>query len=154
MGGYRIFDVRPGATVRLEGITISHGFVRGPATYGGGIQNRGTLTLDRVVVRENAARGPDAGSETLSGGTGFGGGIYSSGFRIELEYGLAGGTEVSYLQARVRNGRWELDARLPDGTLAGPAAREGTVNAHVLFTGYLPRRMRGEQRSYQVLPAP
>jgi len=31
------------------------------------------------------------------------------------------------------------------------ARRVGTVHSYVLFTGYLPARMRGEMRSLQVL---
>ena len=31
------------------------------------------------------------------------------------------------------------------------AQRTGTVHSYTLFTGYLPARMRGEMRSFQVL---
>lgn len=34
------------------------------------------------------------------------------------------------------------------------AQRRGTVHSYILFTGYLPARMRGEMQSYQVLGAP
>jgi CSLREA domain-containing protein len=48
----RVFDVLPGATVTIQNIWIQNGH---SPQWGGGIRNRGTLTLDRVKVRFNDA---------------------------------------------------------------------------------------------------
>ena len=49
------------------------------------------------------------------------------------------------------SGRWSLDAPLSAADRDAIAHRTGTVHSYTLFTGYLPRRIRGELRSYQVL---
>jgi hypothetical protein len=54
-------------------------------------------------------------------------------------------------RARVRRGRWSINAPLPTPLRSGLGVRSGTVHSYILFTGYLPRRMRGEMRSFQVL---
>ncbi|MEP6953856.1 MAG: hypothetical protein ABI950_07340 [Solirubrobacteraceae bacterium] len=72
--------------------------------------------------------------------------------RLEYESGAAGATRVPTFRARIRGGRWSLDAPLSPSMRAEIARRRGTVHAYTLFTGYLPRRIRGELRSYQVLP--
>ncbi len=48
-------------------------------------------------------------------------------------------------------GRWRLNYQLPPIVRAQIATRCGTVHSYTLFTGYLPRRIRGEMKSYQVL---
>ena len=55
-------------------------------------------------------------------------------------------------RARIANGRWTLNAQLSATALAQIADRSGSVHSYTLFTGYLPRRMRGEMRSFEVLP--
>jgi uncharacterized delta-60 repeat protein len=54
----------------------------------------------------------------------------------------------------IRNGRYEFDVRLRDDVVAQIAARRGVVHSYTLFTGYFPKRVRGEMRSYQVMAAP
>lgn len=56
--------------------------------------------------------------------------------------------------AKISNGRYSVDEKLDDQTLAGMIERRGVVHSYTLFTGYLPARMRGEMRSYQVLGNP
>jgi hypothetical protein len=73
--------------------------------------------------------------------------------RVQLEYqpGSGGATRVPTFRARIHDGRWSLDAPLPAAMRAEIARRRGTVHSYTLFTGYLPRHIRGELRSYQVL---
>jgi len=75
--------------------------------------------------------------------------------RVQLEYvDRATGTTVTLERhAAIQRGRWSLNSQLPAQALAQILARCGTVHSYTLFTGYLPRRMRGEMRSFQVLPA-
>lgn len=51
----RVIDVAPGVTVEIRDVTLRHGWVLGAGTSGGGIRNRGNLTLARSVVAVNAA---------------------------------------------------------------------------------------------------
>jgi hypothetical protein len=57
-GDYRIFFVTDGATVSLSGLTVSNGNNNG---LGGGIFNRGTLTLTDCTVSGNTATGGHGG---------------------------------------------------------------------------------------------
>ena len=72
---FRVFNVRSGV-VTLSGMTISNGRalnVDGVSdNLGGGILNRGTLTVSNCVITRNTA-------PTENGGVGFGGGIFSLG---------------------------------------------------------------------------
>jgi hypothetical protein len=74
--------------------------------------------------------------------------------RVQIEYVVDGRTVTVRFRAPVRGGRWRLDATLPVPLRTGFAARSGTVHSYTLFTGYLPRRLRGEMRSYEVLGPP
>lgn len=74
--------------------------------------------------------------------------------RVQLEFEKAGRTEMVQRTARIEDGRWTLTARLPPAVRARIAARGGTLDAYVMFTGDQGRRMRGEMRSYEVLRAP
>ncbi|MBR0345759.1 MAG: hypothetical protein IJI03_10920, partial [Rudaea sp.] len=82
-----VLSVAAGTTVSISGLTITHG--NAGAGSGGGIFNRGTLTLNGVSVTNNTATlgggiNSDAGSLTLTGCTisgnqaagGAGGGLY------------------------------------------------------------------------------
>ncbi len=71
--------------------------------------------------------------------------------RLQLQYDAGGATRTVELRARIRGGRWRLDAALPRAVLDGIAARRGTLHSYTLFTGDLGRRIRGEMRSFQVL---
>ena len=61
----RVFDISPGSTVAIEGLTIAHGL----AVNGGGILNDGgILTLSQDVISDNEALGaPGASGQTASG---------------------------------------------------------------------------------------
>lgn len=50
-------------------------------------------------------------------------------------------------------GRYSFDVELPPDVVAEIATRRGVVHSYTLFTGYLPRRIRGEMESFQVLGA-
>lgn len=76
----RVFDIRPGATVSITGLTIFDGDP-GPlgtgclpgvpcdATFGGGIRNKGRLTLDRVDFVDNTSSFEGGGLANLDGQT-------------------------------------------------------------------------------------
>lgn len=74
--------------------------------------------------------------------------------RLQLDWSRAGRGRSHEVSARIRNGRWQLDSSLPADVRSDIAARDGTLHSYVLFTGYEPRRIRGEMRSFQVLDAP
>jgi hypothetical protein len=76
--------------------------------------------------------------------------------RVQLEFlnGVTGETITLEQKATISNGAWSLSYQLPAAILALIAARCGTVHSYTLFTGYLPRKIRGEMKSFQVLPAP
>ena len=68
---FRIFQVTPGHTVMIQGLTISNGLATGgsPGFWGGGIYNDGsTLTVANCVISGNSAGGM----------IGFGGGIFNN----------------------------------------------------------------------------
>jgi CSLREA domain-containing protein len=62
---YEVFEVGDNITVTISGLTISNGSALG-ANYGGGIYNRGQLTVQNCVLSDNVAT--------------YGGGIANSGF--------------------------------------------------------------------------
>jgi hypothetical protein len=76
--------------------------------------------------------------------------------RVQLEFvnGATGETVTLEQTAPISNGRWNLAYQLPAAIRALIAARCGTVHSYTLFTGYLPGLIRGEMKSFQVLPAP
>src|SRR6516225_6659130 len=57
----RVFAISPGTTVTISGLTITHGLADNNApgfhSLGGGILNRGNLTLKDAVVSHNQAAG-------------------------------------------------------------------------------------------------
>jgi hypothetical protein len=71
--------------------------------------------------------------------------------RLQLQYVVDKRTVTLRFRARIANGRWSLDERLTDSVRAAISRRDGTVQSYTLFTGYLPRRIRGEMRAFQVL---
>ena len=73
--------------------------------------------------------------------------------RVKIEYVVAGKTHTREFKAPIANGRWSLNQRLSQGVREAIAKRTGTVHSYTLFTGYMPRRIRGEMRSLQVLGA-
>jgi YVTN family beta-propeller protein len=66
--------------------------------------------------------------------------------RVRLGYEDAGDTAFLRYRARIRRGRWALREPLPS-----KAARDGG-HLSIQFTGYIPRRIRGEQISKAVKP--
>jgi hypothetical protein len=74
--------------------------------------------------------------------------------RVQLQYYSGGQTTTLQFNAPIANGAWTLTTTLSAAEQAAIAARSGTLHSYILFTGYLPQRMRGEMRSYQVLGAP
>ncbi len=113
------------------------------------------------VVRLRAASASallDASRPTLSGGHLLDHGTISTlargVVRVQLEYYSGGRTTTLQKFATVANGSWSLDAPLTADQQAAIAKRQGTVQSYILFTGYFPRRIRGEMVSYQVLGSP
>lgn len=72
--------------------------------------------------------------------------------RLQLEYQFLCDTRVLELKGEINNGRWSIDEKLPDKQAIEMILRSGSVHSYTLFTGYLPQRIRGEMRSFQVLP--
>jgi len=74
--------------------------------------------------------------------------------RVQLQYYSGGATTTIEFKAAIANGAWSLNRTLTAAQQAAIAARSGTLHSYILFTGYLPRKLRGEMDSYQVLGAP
>lgn len=110
------------------------------------------------VVRLRAANGRAqlvAARPTIEGGRLRAQGTISSRargvVRVQLQYHSGAATTTLEKHATIANGRWRLDAPLTVQEQAAIAGRSGTAHSYILFTGYLPARMRGEMLSYQVL---
>ncbi len=73
--------------------------------------------------------------------------------RVGLSYVHQGTTRVVERNARIKDGRWRLNVRLPAEDVARIGARTGTVQSTTAFTGYLRERLRGEARAFRVLGA-
>lgn len=74
--------------------------------------------------------------------------------RLQLEYQLNCVIRVLHFRGTISGGRWVINEPLPPQTLAEIARRTGALHSYTLFTGYLPARMRGEMRAFQVLGNP
>ena len=61
---------------------------------------------------------------------------------------------ITKYRGRISNGKWSINEALTDAQKTEIANRRGVVHSYTLFTGYLPKRIRGEMRSYQVLAKP
>jgi subtilisin family serine protease len=74
--------------------------------------------------------------------------------RVQLEFvNRSDGAMVMVERtARIIDGRWSLNSRLPAGIRSQIALRCGTLHSYTLFTGYRQQRIRGEMRAFQVLP--
>jgi hypothetical protein len=79
----RVFDVSAGVTVTIAGMTMTDGMADGSspvlACVGGGILNRGNLTLTGDVLSDNEAVGDPAKLAFGKPGSGFGGGLANVG---------------------------------------------------------------------------
>jgi len=76
--------------------------------------------------------------------------------RVQIEYfDRTTGETVTLKRAATINasGKWSLNAQLSAGILAQIANRCGTVHSYTQFTGYFPERIRGELRSFEILPS-
>jgi hypothetical protein len=72
--------------------------------------------------------------------------------RLQVLYEPAGEpTRTLDFTAPITHGRYAFDVHLPEDVLTGIAQRSGVVHSYTLFTGYFPKRVRGEMRSYEVL---
>ena len=152
------FTVRVDAANRR--LRFRHAILAAQARLGTGILTLsypGDADTRPQVVRLRAARRParlQASRPTVSGNTvrasGQVTGVARGVVRLQLQFDDANGqTQTVGLRARIRKGRWSLRAPLPRGV----ASRRGSLHSYTLFTGYFPRRVRGELRSYQVLGA-
>lgn len=74
--------------------------------------------------------------------------------RTQLQYvnRLNGQTTTLEFQAQIRNGSWSLNVQLTPAIFQQILLRCGSLHSYTLFTGYIQRRIRGEMRSFQVLP--
>ena len=116
----RVLMIKPGATVRLERLTIADGRV---PDDGAGIAIDGStnVTLDRVTVRNNVAN--------LSGG-----GIYNGGTLTVLRSTLSNNTATSYSGGGIAS-RWE-ELTLMHSTLSGNTAGQkgGGLDSRAMAT--------------------
>ena len=104
---------------------------------------RAALDADRPTVRDGRVRARGTISGRARGVV-----------RVQLSWATGGQDRLLELDAPIRDGRWSLDEALPATAINDIARRSGTLHSYTLFTGYLPARMRGEMRSYQVLGTP
>lgn len=74
--------------------------------------------------------------------------------RLQLSYQFNCDQRLIELRGSIADGRWSIDEPLSPQTLAEMSVRTGAVHSYTLFTGYLPARMRGEMRAFQVLGDP
>lgn len=72
--------------------------------------------------------------------------------RLQLSYQFGCLHRLLQLRGSIAGGRWTIDEPLTPRTRAEIVARTGSVHSYTLFTGYLPERIRGEMRAFQVLP--
>lgn len=104
---------------------------------------RARLDLDRPTLQDGRLR---ANGTVTSRATGV--------VRVSISYVHAGRAFTLERKARIRDGRWSLDALLPETDRARIAARTGTVHSTTAFTGHFDKRIRGEAQSFQVLGPP
>jgi hypothetical protein len=87
---FRLFDVAAGGSLTLQNLTLQGGLALGrefsgtllATSEGGAVFNRGTLTLNRVIVQNNTAQGTEDLRTTLPGSPAAGGGVFSEGTLI------------------------------------------------------------------------
>ena len=131
---FRIFTVNSG-TSKIAGLTIADG----SESAGGGVLNTGTLTLERVWLRDNASTfgaiangGPlTVRDSTISGSTG--GGIHSSTGEVTLERVLITGNSASQCCAGGVHSSVPLTVR--NSTITGNTAPGGADTAGGIYTG-------------------
>jgi subtilisin family serine protease len=99
----RVFQVLPGITVNISGVTITGG----TANAGGGLRNQGWLNLEDVVIRENRS-------------TGAGGGILNEG-TLAIKRSTLSGNSAAFGGGGVRNTSGVVT--ITDSTLSGNEAQ-------------------------------
>jgi hypothetical protein len=70
--------------------------------------------------------------------------------RILIEFQSAGGVEQHQARARIKDGAWKLNERLPAEVNQAIEQRTGELHSYVTYTGSFPERIRGELKSFQV----
>jgi hypothetical protein len=72
--------------------------------------------------------------------------------RLQLLYESPGeATRTLEFTAKIDDGGYRFNEALSQEVRDAIAQRAGVVHSYTLFTGYFPRRIRGEMQSYQVL---
>ncbi len=71
--------------------------------------------------------------------------------RVQLDWQAGGVPRTLELTAPIAEGEFRLATELATDVAASIAARQGSLHAYVLYTGYRQARIRGEMRSLQVL---
>ncbi|HEY5197508.1 MAG TPA: hypothetical protein VIJ51_10835 [Solirubrobacteraceae bacterium] len=145
-------------------IRTTHTIPTAQANKGTGILTisyAGNAATRPQVVRLRAADGHanlDASRPTYAAGVLHDQGTVSTSargiVRVQLQYFSGGTTTTLEFHAPISNGTWSLNTTLTAAQQQAIATRSGTLHSYILFTGYLPQRMRGEMDSYQVLGAP
>ena len=74
--------------------------------------------------------------------------------RLQLSYQVGCANRLLELRGAIADGRWSIDEPLSPQTIGELVTRVGAVHSYTLFTGYLPARIRGEMRAFQVLGEP
>ncbi len=72
--------------------------------------------------------------------------------RVQLDWSRQGRPMHYEASARIRDGHFSLRERLPAGALKDIAGRDGTLQSYVLFSGYAKAELRGEMRTFEILP--
>ncbi|MGI8874023.1 MAG: GDSL-type esterase/lipase family protein [Egibacteraceae bacterium] len=72
--------------------------------------------------------------------------------RLQLDFTSGGEDRSLEVRGNIRDGRWSIDETLSEDDARAIASRQGTVHSYTAFTGYFPQRVRGEMRSFEVLP--
>jgi hypothetical protein len=91
---FRLLDVASGSSLKLDGITLQNGSVRGSpfsvstAGFGGGIYNQGTLTITNSTISGNSAAGNAGYVE--------GGGIYNTGGTVPIINSILSGNTADW----------------------------------------------------------
>jgi hypothetical protein len=85
----RVFDITPGASITLAGLTLANGQAKASSNsgdvfvFGGGIYNAGTLTLSHCTVSDSLAEADASNSNGyLMQAYAYGGGLFNSGTAI------------------------------------------------------------------------
>lgn len=105
-----------------------------------GARNQARLDLSRPRIVGNRIRAAGTISKAARGIV-----------RLQLEYQFGCAVRVLRFRGTIANGRWSINEALTQTQLVEIALRTGTVHSYTQFTGYFPRRIRGEMRAFQVL---